>query len=165
MLRIFVLFAFSWMLLNPAQAQTFTITQNLTWTGGWCSICPPTTPNNYACTSPGSSGFVNWNNGIRTFTDPVPSGFIVTGIDVEVDKHNCGYTSMSVALNGTAIGSAMAPGLNTCSCANSPCGTQTWSNTTACPVGVAGYVYGGTNSLQLTVVGNTACVKSALVTI
>ena len=131
-------------------------TSTVFWTTGWCNICGPTT-GNYACASGSGSG--NWNAGVRTFLDPVPSGHIVCAISVEVNKVDCGLTSMCVLLNGINV-QCQNVGVGTnCNCG--ACWPQTYARN-LCPF--TSYVYGGINTLDLNPVGNL-CVNNAVITI
>lgn len=137
------------------KAQTVS-TVTVTWSTGWCNICGPTT-GNYACESGSGSG--NWNNGVRTFMDPTPINHTICGVSIEVQKVDCGITSMCVLLNTATVQCQPITLGSNCSCGS--CWPQTYQRV-QCPF--PNYVKGGMNTLDLNPVGNV-CVSSAIITI
>lgn len=142
-------------IVNSLVAQTISTT-TVTWSTGWCNICGPTT-GNYACETGSGSG--NWNNGVRTFMDPTPVGHSICAVYVQVNKVDCGLTSMCVLLNGVTIQCQPVGVGSNCSCG--ACWPQTYQMT-QCPF--PSYIKGGINTLDLNPVGNL-CVSSAVITL
>ncbi|CAG0998062.1 immune inhibitor A [Flavobacteriales bacterium] len=157
--KIQALLIASLLFILPSLAYSQCSTVTVTWSTGWCSICNGNT-GNYSCDPPWS-GSGMWNNGIRTFADPVPPGNIVTSVSIVVEKVNCGYTNLCVTLNGAPV-QCLAPVGGNCGCGT--CWPQTFTNTWPCPTGAPNYVYGGINQIQLINTG-TICVSSAIITI
>jgi len=143
--------------ISNSYSQSVTVT--VFWTTGWCNICGPQT-GNYSCNPPWS-GSGQWNNGIRTFADPVPAGNVITDVSIIVNKVNCGYTNLCVNLNGTLI-QCLPPAGGNCGCGT--CWPQTYVNTFACPNGIPNWNYGGINQVQLVNTG-TICVNNAVITL
>lgn len=155
--KIQALLIASLLFILPSLAYSQCSTVTVTWSTGWCSICNGNT-GNYSCDPPWS-GSGMWNNGIRTFADPVPPGNIVTSVSIVVEKVNCGYTNLCVTLNGAPV-QCLAPVGGNCGCGT--CWPQTFTNTWPCPTGAPNYVYGGINQIQLINTG-TICVSSCQV--
>jgi len=131
------------------------VTDTVSWGGGWCSLCGGST-GNYACTC--SWGICYWENGQKSFYDSIPAGNIVTSVRVTVYYANCGLNLMTIKLNSVTIGTASAPG--NCNCGS--CFTLTVSRTDTC--GFPSYNYGGTNTIKLVPDGQV-CVKMAVITL
>lgn len=127
------------------------------WSSGWCTICSGST---YSCNPPWS-GSGNWNNGIRCFSDPIPAGNVITGVCVTVYKSDCGYNNMCTTINGQSVQCLTSPGYH---CVCGTCDPQTFCKSGA----LAGYNYGGSNCLQLSISGGyyeqAVCVSSATIT-
>lgn len=136
-------------------AQTV-VNTSVFWTTGWCTICNNINSGQYACAS--GSGSPMWNNGQRTFTDPVPAGNQVTQVCATVNYVCCGLTSMTVRLNGVTIGTFPVPTGCNCNCGNCYTGT-------VCITNPPGYVYGGANTIQVVNNGGNTCVNSVQVAI
>jgi Secretion system C-terminal sorting domain len=134
---IFIAFATSF-----AVAQTTNITVNY-GPGGFCDVCGT---EDYVCNNEN----FNWNNGIASFTDPVPAGNVVTGIWATVYILDCGAPFTEIHINGTGLVSFETPG----SCF---CGTCAWAL-----IGLPGpydyYNYGGSNDFQIVVNSGVVCV-------
>lgn len=121
-----------------------------------CPLCG----GDWACT-----GLGLWNNGMRTFVDPVPAPSLVTQVDISVTYGCVRQGTASIFLNNVLVGS-FGPGTSTCFCTGTTCSTVTRTITNA--AGVPGYVYGGTNTVRLTFSGaqlNDFCVRSIGVTV
>lgn len=123
------------------------------WSSGWCTICGG---SSYSC-GPPWSGSGNWSNGVRCFSDPIPSGNVITSTCVTIYKVDCGSASVCASINGVTI--QCLPTIGDCWCGN--CWPQTYCISGALP----GYNYGGTNCLQITYSNGweeeTICVSSA----
>jgi MYXO-CTERM domain-containing protein len=96
------------------------------------------------CTGVNGGGY-SWNGQSQTFSDPVPAGNCVTGVQIDFAGSFCNYsgTGMSFSLNGTNVGAPNPP--KTCSCGACDAASTSYTNAT----GVPGYVYGGANTLVL----------------
>ncbi|MBN4051349.1 T9SS type A sorting domain-containing protein [bacterium AH-315-M05] len=125
--------------LIPIIAYTQSDTVIVNWATGWGTICGG---NDFACNPPWT-GNGNWDNGIRTFTDPVPPGNAVTKVEVIVYKVDCGLNTLTVELNGQPVSTECCVG----NCDLVICWPTNHIRTAA--AGFPGYVYGGTNTLQL----------------
>ncbi len=116
----------------------------------FCSVCGAT---DYAC-SQGNTG--NWNNGIKTFFNPVPSGNIVTGIKIDVyTTGDCDGTSTTrtLQLNSQVVGTYVN-NIGSCTCNTCFVYTVTANN----PSGLNYYNYNFINTLQLVLSNGTDCV-------
>jgi len=138
--------------LIPIIAYTQSDTVIVNWGTGWGTICGD---NDFACAEGTGSG--NWGNGIRTFTDPVPPGNIVTKVEVIVYKVDCGLNTLTVELNGQPVSTECCIG--TCTGLPEECWPTNHIRTAA--AGFPGYVYGGTNTLQLIYDTTNVCVDRA----
>jgi hypothetical protein len=142
--------------------QPFTSNATANWTGMGtiCGVCN-SADGNYGCANTPSS----WNNGIATFADPTPSGSLVTGVQVTVYGVSCAEPgavnpTVTVRLNGLTLGSYADP--RTCQCDScDPPHAFSMSNAG----GIPGYVYGGTNSVQLVLSNAAPCVDRAEVSL
>ncbi|MCH8318839.1 MAG: T9SS type A sorting domain-containing protein [Bacteroidetes bacterium] len=123
------------------------------WSTSWGSICGGPT-GNYACNPPWT-GSGDWNNGIRTFTDPIPPGNIVTKVEVTVFKVDCGLNTLTTELNGQLISTECCSG----DCLDGSCWPTYHVRTEA--AGFPGYVYGGMNTFQLIPDTTDVCVDRA----
>jgi hypothetical protein len=112
--------------------------------GAGCTVCGTT---NYQCMPIGGSP--------KTFTDPVPSGGKVVSVTVRVYGVGCGAGTTTVRINSTTIGTFAAS--SSCVCGGcEPAFTVTLST----PSGLPGYVYGGSNSVNvLPTIGNAPCIQ------
>jgi len=149
---------------RESQALATIPVDRLQWSGATnpCFSCGTSTT--YAC----SDDAPNWNNGEKTFTDPViPRGdLVVVGVDVKVYGRSLALTApnVTILLNGQQLGSAITPTPKLCS-VDSDCdlARNRFLNNDA---GVPGYVYGGTNTLKVQVAaGSSYCVSHADVTL
>ena len=125
-----------------AQSVSITLDYDGAQSLGCCDVCG----DDYICFG-GSCGCCI-GTGTLNFTDPVPPGNIITGVNVTYYGVDCGgaATSIPSTINGTAVGTTAAA-LFDCSCGN--CYAYPPSATTTFPcTGVAGYNYGGSNTLQ-----------------
>lgn len=92
----------------------------------------------------------------RTFTDPVPAGGKVVTATVRVYGVGCTGGTVTVTLNGTTIGTYSAT--TNCTCGScDPAYTVTLNN----PSGIPGYVYGGTNTLNVRASASGMCTARA----
>ena len=97
--------------------------------------------------------------GTKTFTDPIPTGNVITGVTITVNYTGCGATAVDAVLAGQVVGTYVP--VQNCSCPTS-CSTVTLNFNSAPP----SYVYGGTNSFQLINFGGIdadICVDNAIV--
>lgn len=133
---------------NFLAAQTANLT--LDFTGA--SLCPVCGFTDYAC----SNNFGNWNNGIKTFANPVPPGNIVTGIKIDVyttGDCDASNTVRTLQLNSQTVGTYIN-NIGNCSCNTCNVFTVTDNN----PNGLSYYNYSLTNTLQLLVSNGFDCV-------
>ncbi len=131
----------------------------LNWVGGHCTVCTP--GNEYACnTNP--DYFTDWNNGDRTFTDPLPAGAEVSSISITVfGVHGCGGgNDVQVELNGTNIGSSTMGGSCGCDTCFDTNITASWDDCGE----PSFYTYGGLNTINLSSAG-VMCIDRAEMTI
>ncbi len=161
MKKITLLTAFA-AICSMAVSQTVT-TDTLNWSGGWCTMCIGSA-GNYSCTPP-YSGSQNWNNGERTFIDPLPVGDTVTQVSVRV-YYNTGVgikkDSIQVELNGVNVGTAIplaSDTLNTCGACH------TFAVSKISSVTFPGYLYGGTNTVKIIPYDSMICVSQAIITL
>ena len=144
------------LIFYPFSAYTQSDTVIVNWYTGWGSICGGPS-GNFACTPPWS-GSGNWDNGIRTFTDPVLPGNTVTKVEVIVYKVDCGINTLTVELNGQLVSTECCdPSMYVC---NNGVGCDISIHVRSFLAGFPGYVYGGTNTLQL-IPDSTVCVDKA----
>ncbi|MDX2303657.1 MAG: HYR domain-containing protein [Microscillaceae bacterium] len=128
-------------------------TQNLVldWDGarpsGSCILCG----DDYAC----SNGFGAWNSGKRTFNNTIPTGMILTNIQVNI-KHACPGGTVSVLLNGQKIGSF---GRSQIDCSCNSCFESLVSSDA--PEVLAAYNFNGTNTIQVQTDSILICVDRA----
>ncbi len=146
-----LLFLALWIANNSNLKAQAVVNTSVFWTTGWCTICNNINSGQYACAQ--GSGSPMWNNGQRTFTDPVPAGNQVTQVCATVNYVCCGLTSMTVVLNGVTVGTFNVPTGCNCSCGNCYTGTVCITNP---PV----YNYGGNNTIQVVNNGGNTCVNS-----
>lgn len=129
-------------------------TYSVTWPGtaNSCTVCGT---NSYAC----SSGYPAPLSP-RTFVDATPPDTLVTSVTVTLrGSASCGGATVAVSLNGVTVGIPVSSS-GACSCGN--CGTnKVYTLTNA--AGIPGWVYGGTNTLTLSVTG-AYCSTGATVT-
>jgi MYXO-CTERM domain-containing protein len=141
----------------------------LQWSGGssTCLLCD--TPAHYACLTQNDSG---WS---KTFTDPVPAGYLLVGVKAEVYGASIGggmKTTVTVKLNPASpnalnLGSFVRNTRNTCStgqCDTTPVPTLTATDPTN-NAGIAGYTYGGTNTLKLEPDDSNYCASHVVLTL
>lgn len=147
---LLLFFALGIATLSNLRAQTV-VNTSVFWTTGWCTICNNINGGQYACAQ--GSGSPMWNNGQRTFTDPVPAGNQVTQVCATVNYVCCGLTSFTVVLNGVTVGTFPVPTGCNCNCGNCYTGTVCITNP---PV----YNYGGNNTIQVVNNGGNTCVNS-----
>ncbi len=151
----FVLTSAAWMGWSPsAQAQTATTTVN--YDGGHCTVCG----QGYAC----SNGHGNWNDGTRSFSDPVGVGNLVTRVQYTASAvWGCGgnTSSMTAQLNGQTVSSNSGSGQ--CGCGS--CDPDVNFDSGNHPNGFPGYVYGGSNNVRLAFNSGLGCVARVRVTL
>ena len=146
-----LLFLALWITNNSNLKAQAVVNTSVFWTTGWCTICNNINSGQYACAQ--GSGSPMWNNGQRTFTDPVPAGNQVTQVCATVNYVCCGLTSMTVVLNGVTVGTFNVPTGCNCSCGNCYTGT-------VCITNPPTYNYGGNNTIQVVNNGGNTCVNS-----
>ena len=134
------------------------VTDTLNWTGGWCSLCDGPV-GNYAC-----EGSTDWNNGEKSFNDPLTGGDTAKQVSVRVYYNTFGLDSFAVQLNGINVGTFITSDTAT---ACGSCLTSTVSRIE--PAGFPGYIYGGTNTIKLipyhVLIPGPSCVSSAIYTL
>ncbi|MEI6817105.1 MAG: T9SS type A sorting domain-containing protein [Bacteroidota bacterium] len=147
MKKIKLVLLFCILLMTSKVSLSQTATAICYWHGGWCTVCG----NDYSC----SSGVfqVTWYNGTKTFTDPIPAGGYITGIEVTVCEADCGISSMGVAINGSSIGTYQP---------NSNCWCYQTHNFSVSNGGISNYHYGTTDTLTLSP-NSTVCVTTATI--
>ncbi len=162
--KLFWLFLTSFFHAYLSLGQTTTV--NLDWDGGNNAGCVPASMD-YACGN--NTGLLqgNWNDGTRTFIDPIPAGKIITNISITgflVDGFDTGGLSVTAELNSSTIDVAKIPMYQDCPTmtANGTFPTLNFSGAV-----VAGsYNYGLSNSIRFNVTsttGNTVCLDKAVV--
>lgn len=109
-----------------------------------CQGCGDSTESSYSCTD--GQG---WNDGIQSFTDPVPSGEVLKSIEISYQLA-CTAGNYDVYLNNELIGQAVSPG-DACSCG---CGVTVPVISAVFETGIPGYVYGGSNTIRIDYNGN-----------
>lgn len=137
-------------------AQCTNITVNIDFSGaqanGCCNVCGA----DYRCYSnTTSSGCIFGSSFSNTFTDPVPPGNIVVGVQVRYYYSGCsgGSGTMATFLNGVSVGSANFS-VSDCSCGS--CYLSSTPNTSF-NCGIPSYNYGGVNTISGNVSG-TECI-------
>jgi gliding motility-associated-like protein len=83
----------------------------------------------------------------RTFTDPVPSGKLVTNVTINYWSADCYGAGISGSINGFSV-PTVNEGNTGCLCSNNPCGMSA-SSSNNYPCGLPGYSYGGSNTIQI----------------
>ncbi|MBW8049895.1 MAG: T9SS type A sorting domain-containing protein [Cytophagales bacterium] len=134
---IFYLLFFLFPYLSIAQSDTVVVN----WIFGWGEICDG--PNGSFACSDGATG--DWNNGIKEFLDPIPTGKKVTKIEVTVYKVDCGLSKLTVELNGQIVSTECCIG----PCMGLPGECRPSTHIRYTPDGFPGYQYGDTNMIQL----------------
>ena len=159
-----LLFSFAFLLKNEAKAQSVVVTINYgTFTGQCCSgnTIPYTCFNDpVTCGAPCGC---NTPTNSQNFTNPIPAGNIVTGVDISYFALNCGG-SVSASINGSNVGSS--PIINgSCLCSSLGSGA-TGSSTGTFPCGLAGYnnAAGATETFLSTFTGEV-CISTAQLTL
>ncbi len=127
-----------------------TIGVDVNYYGGNCRICDNQT---YAC----SNGHGAWNNGQRTFTDPVGSANYVTQVEFHANGvFGCsGPTStIEARLNTWLFDTKAASGQCACGSCDSTIGfvSPTYN------AGIPGYVYDGNNTVFMRVASGLTCI-------
>ena len=144
--------------ISYSQSGIATVTAD--WSGGWCQICCGVT-GNYACN--GVFGISDWNNGQKSFTDPVPAGNIITDVRIILYWVGCGADpdTFNFSINNQLISSLIKVS-GSCQCGD--CEIDTVSNSWACSSGgLPNYIYGGTNIFSLGFLGGSVCVDKAVI--
>jgi cysteine-rich repeat protein len=142
------------MLASGGRAVAGTSTVTVDWTtDAECIVCS----GNFNC----SSDFFGWDNGMRSFGDPVPAGAVVTGVSVTVFAvFGCdGTADVEVELQGTSVAEHSVS--DTCQC--NGCTPTTFATTAA--GGWPGYAYGGSNTLFVHLLSGVICADRAEITL
>ncbi|MBI5218023.1 MAG: gliding motility-associated C-terminal domain-containing protein [Bacteroidia bacterium] len=143
-----IVFSSLFFLFLSFQGFSQTATTTVYYTGfqacGGCAVCGSdywciNTPGSYCGNTPACS--------TKTFFDPVPAGHVVTNATVNYWTASCDGAAIYGSINGFSVPTAY-DGSGGCLCSSSPCALST-STTGNYPCGMPGYVYGGTNTLQL----------------
>ena len=92
----------------------------------------------------------------KTFFDPVPAGKTVTNVTARYYSGGCAGSYMAGSINGYAVPTVNDANTG-CLCSDNPCVVAAVSSNNY-PCGMPGYVYGGTNSLQLCT-GTSVCIN------
>lgn len=150
-------------LTEKLQAQTATVTVN--YPGflacGGCAVCG----GDYYCFNTLSSYCGNTAACItKTFTNPVPAGNIVTGVNIGYFSAGCAGGSLSANINGQSV-PTVNEGSAGCLCSNAPC-VQSASSSSVFPCGLPAYnnAAGGSNSIQLCT-GFDVCINRLVITL
>lgn len=154
---LFVLSTF--FILNTTLKAQSVATTTINYTGflgcGGCAVCG----GDYYCYNTVSSYCGNTAAcNTKTFTNPVPSGNIVTAVQVNYFSANCQGNSLTASINGNGI-PTVNEGNSGCACSTAPCG-QSASSSNTFPCGLPGYnnIAGSTNTLQLCT-GAAVCIN------
>ncbi|MBI5218028.1 MAG: hypothetical protein HY958_03765, partial [Bacteroidia bacterium] len=128
----------------PAATATTTVNYTGFQACGGCAVCGSdywciNTPGSYCGNTPACD--------TKTFFDPVPAGHVVTNATINYWTASCDGSAIYGTINGFAVPTAY-DGSGGCLCSASPCALST-STTGNYPCGMPGYVYGGTNTLQI----------------
>lgn len=138
------------LLLFVLPVDTSSITEIIHFSGRGCSICGEP-DGQYVC-----SGLYNWNDGITTFNDHLPSGNVITAIDVYLSGlWGCGNITsiVSISLQGTTLGTFTVDGSCACSTCN-PYIHYFWREFGQC---FPNYNYGGNNTVKIDVIQGGIC--------
>lgn len=138
------------LLLNTSKILSQTASTNVIYSGfqacGGCTVCGA----DYWCIGIHGSYCGDIPNcDTRTFFDPVPAGNVVTNVTMNYWAASCAGAAIFGSINGFSVPVAY-DGNTGCWCDANPCGL-TSSASQNFPCGLPGYVYGGTNSLQICV--------------
>ena len=118
-------------------------TANINWIGGFCGLCQGA--GEYSC-NVSSPAFSDWNNGNKDFTDPLGIGTEISKIEVTIyGAIACGMAQIQLSINGTQIQQRTIN--DNCLCGD--CESLTFKLSSE----PAGYIYGGTNTLNITASG------------
>lgn len=153
---VFICFSFCFTrVMGQSTASTTIVYTGFQGCGG-CAVCGA----DYWCFNTLSSYCGNTTPcGTKTFTDPVPPGNIVTSVAVNYYSADCAGGSLTATLDGNTV-PTVNEGNTGCACSNNPCG-QSASSSSNFPCGLPGYVYGGSNSLQLCT-GSSVCINKLI---
>ena len=131
---------------SPFLSQTATVD----WTGGFCDLCQGVAQ--YSCNVP-SPAFSDWNNGNKDFTDPLGSGITMSEVEVTIyGAISCGFATITPSINGTLVEQKSIN--DNCFCNDCESLSFTYSGD------LAGYNYGGTNTLNISS-GGVICLDYA----
>lgn len=92
----------------------------------------------------------------RTFMDPIPAGYVATSVTVNFYSAGCVGSPMSATINGYTVPTVNDANTG-CLCSSAPCVVAATSSNNY-PCGMPGYIYGGSNTLQLCT-GTSVCVN------
>lgn len=121
-----------------------TYNRTVYYSGSGCTVCGSSA---YQCMPAGGSP--------KSFIDPVPSGGRVVSVTVRVYGVGCSAGSTTVLINGAAIGSFSATSNCDCGGCEAP-----YTVTLSTPGGLPGYVYGGSNSVNVVpTIDNAPCIQ------
>lgn len=151
---MFLLFGFPH--VASAGTSTVTVFWNGAFPGTLCSLCS----GDFACSI---GGVGNWNNGMKTFSDPVPPGAVINQVSAVVyGAAGCvgGATEIDLQLQGTTIEHRTLSGQCVCMV---PCETHTFVSPTV--ASWPGYDYGGTQTVSVDVASGMACVHKIELTL
>lgn len=117
----------------------------------------------FICTVPGDyivPGIAGWNDGLSSFGDPVPAGAVV--VQMTASLQGTGDGIADVMVNGVPLGTSVISGTTgTCNI----CDTGTPATSAIYDGGFPGYVYGGSQTLQLVSSSSTLALDRVAVTI
>lgn len=141
---------------------------NLTWDG--VDVCSHTSScleegmisvSAFAC----SSGIGNWNNGEAGFTDPIPPGNVLIGVNVTFyGQFACdidgGDATFLASIDDMILSWNKLPNnsISGCNCTNN-CATSASFESTKQYNALSGYNYGGANIFQVQMIVNDICLS------
>jgi hypothetical protein len=160
-LLIFVAFIVAGSIRVSAQTVNTTVTYTGFQACGGCTVCGA----DYWCFNTPAGNYCGPATnacGTNSFMDPVPAGNIVTHIDLQYWSAHCSGGSIDVNIDGNPFPTVYETSTG-CLCSNFPC-AMTGSSTATYPCGIAGYNYGGANSLTLCT-GASVCMQRIDITI
>jgi hypothetical protein len=146
-----------------------TATVNLDWDGSDI-FSPGCVPSSLAFACGNNSGLLSlgsWNDGTKTFLDPIPAGKILTNISITGflgDGSGAGGLLIVAELNGATIDAPKLPSFQNCGTITAN-GTFPSTNFSGL-VSAGSYNYGSNNSIRFNVTttnGNTLCLDKAVV--
>lgn len=154
--NLFLIFLFWMFFLESILAASTTFT--VFYDEGVCSSCL-VCGGCYTCSTGSFAG--PWNDGIRSFSDPIGGNRRILRVDIRFNGVVCGSTAATYNwyLNGQQVGSAPSPPID-CSCGT--CSGRSFTGNSLSSF--SNYNFGGINSFQFEST-DTVCVQNIAVTI